>query len=612
MQHSPRNFPRKLTHLVAAFSLLSATCAPLLAPPARSETTLTRATYEECASRDEDQLKAALTGIATDALKAGTANLDYAALVGDAWRKHGLDDVIDKRVDIAVDEVRHETSWSERLKSLANTEAAQKLATNVAERVYRSDAVSMAFEQLAADVARHVGKGVEMASSDAAAPVVACLKAFVGPRYGSAVADAVAGDASKDMAIDPTAGEGAASAGAILSQSGGGIAGATLVIVRRQLANLATRIGQRVVGSVLTRVVSIAAGGIGLVLIAKDIWELRNGVLPIIATEMKARATKDKVQEEIAATIRTQITDHVQEIGAAAGAHVVEIWQTFKRAHAMVLRIAEGNGDFRGFLDSVAPANMARLTEVVSLLASNEGEAAITTRLANGTLNTAVNVMPERAMVIARDTGSVADALAWTAIAGERLDAVLEYDIHKRAKAADFSATSLNRLLALSDRAAITRLAAVGRDARDILYGLEGNDLIALARSLSEPELSSLAQYLAALKDEPRQLVLKAVASSPSIMQVLSAPRVRSGILASPDQTAAVTMMLEQGTAVSPKAMAHDAVMAWEGRVSPWLLPEKHPIGLAGLGFLAFILLVWFARLFRRRPPPPPAANASA
>ena len=56
-----------------------------------------------------------------------------------------------------------------------------------------------------------------------------------------------------------------------------------ILLVRRQLANMAARIGQRLAGSILARLVSVVAGGIGLVLIAKDIWELRNGVLPIIA-----------------------------------------------------------------------------------------------------------------------------------------------------------------------------------------------------------------------------------------------------------------------------------------------------------------------------------------
>ena len=35
-------------------------------------------------------------------------------------------------------------------------------------------------------------------------------------------------------------------------------------------------------------------------LIAKDIWDFRYGVLPIIATEMKSADTKEKVRAELA------------------------------------------------------------------------------------------------------------------------------------------------------------------------------------------------------------------------------------------------------------------------------------------------------------------------
>jgi membrane protein implicated in regulation of membrane protease activity len=43
----------------------------------------------------------------------------------------------------------------------------------------------------------------------------------------------------------------------------------------------------------------------------------------------------------------------------------------------------------------------------------------------------------------------------------------------------------------------------------------------------------------------------------------------------------------------------------WTGRVSPWLLWDRHPAGLAIVAVLALILLVWMRRLFRRRPAPP-------
>ncbi|MFN0218777.1 MAG: hypothetical protein ACKVP4_08200 [Hyphomicrobium sp.] len=574
---------------------------------------MSRAAYEDCQSRDEPGLKAAITAVSTEALRNGVKTIDYSALLAEEWRKSGIDEVIDKRVDIAVDEVRSETSWSELLQSLANAEASQKLATTVAERVYRSETVKASIETLASGVAAEVGETIEFASADATSPLLDCLKAFLGPRYGAAVAEAVAGDANRDLSLNPQSGSGEVSAGSVLKQSGGGIAGATLIIVRRQLANLATRLGQRLVGSVLSRLVSVAAGGVGLVLIAKDVWELRNGVLPIIATEMKAKATKEKVQQEIAASLSDQINQHLSEIAASSADHVVEIWQSFKRAHALVLKIAETDATFRTFLDGVKPASLVRLDEVVALLVASEGDGSVLKRLNDGSLNIAVHQMPDAAMTIARDSKSVAAALDWTALAGSDLPVVLDLDLHRRAKASDFTATSFRKLLGLGDKIAIQRLAAAPVAERDALLNLDAGQLTTLAKSLSTDELTTLSGYLTGLPDAPRERILRAIATDPAKMRVLASTRVRDAILSSADQAAAADMMLSANAGSTPRDFYNAAVAAWSGRINPWLIWHKHPIGIAGLLLAALLALAWLTRLFRARPTPggPPTSAST-
>lgn len=572
-----------------------------LSPVAALAGPISRADYEACQAKDDNALKAAIVTIATDAITNGTKSIDYKVLVADQWRQRNLDQIIDNRVDIAIGEVMNETSWSERLQSLAYSEKAQQLATTVAERVYRSDAVKTAIEDLASGVAKDVGKTIEFASSDATGPLLDCLKAYVGPRYGGAVANALAGDASKGVIIDPSKGSGGVSAGSVLSESSGGLAGATILIVRRQLANLAERVGQRMVGSVLSRLVSVVAGGVGLVLIAKDLWDFRNGVLPIIATEMKAPATKQKVQDELASALNEQMNDHVKEIAQAAADQVIEVWQSFRRAHDLVLRIADQNGEFRVFLDGVKPDALPRLDEVVSILVASEGETSIIRRLHDGSLNTAVHLMPEKGLEIARDLKSVQAGLDWTALAGDQLPKVVDYELHKRINPKTLTRASLDRILALNDRSAIIKIASVPPDARDMLFTLSSSELNSLLRSLSEDELKALAGYLSGLRPEPRQKVLQAVAAEPAKMQILASQRVRERIIASSDQSAAVEMMLAPPAGLSTKAFAEDATLVWDGRVAPLLLWDKHPQVVSILGFLGLILLFWLGRLFRPR-----------
>lgn len=584
-------------------SLLTAAAVavgPML-PYAASAQPISRADYEACQAKDDDALKAAVATIATEAITSGTKSLDYKVLVADQWRQRNLDQVIDNRVDIAVGEVTSETSWSDRLQSLANSEKSQQLATMVAERVYRSEAVTTAIEDLASGVAKEVGKTIEFASTDAAGPLLDCLKAYVGPRYGGAVATALAGDASKGIVVDPSKGTSDVSAGSMLKESGGGLAGATILIVRRQLATLAERIGQRIVGSVLARLVSVVAGGVGLVLIAKDLWDFRNGVLPIIAQEMKAPATKEKVRDELASTLNQQMNEHVKEIAQAAADQVIEVWQSFRRAHALVLRIADQNGEFRKFLDGVKPDALPRLDEVVSILVSSEGEGSILRSLGDGSLNSAVHLMPEKGLEIARDLKSVQAGLDWSALAGNQLGAVVDYDLHKRISTKTLTRASLDRILALNDRAAIIKIASVPPEARDMLFTLKSDSLNSLLRSLSEDELKALAGYLSGLKPEPREKVLEAVAAEPAKMQILASHRVRDRIINSNDQSAAVDMMLAPPAGFSTGVVLKDVRLVWDGRVAPLLLWDKHPQAVGIAGFLALVLLFWLGRLFRPR-----------
>jgi hypothetical protein len=587
---------RLIAHLVA-LAIVVGQVAPSFAQP------LSKTDYEACQARDEAAFRTAIQGISVRALQAGIANVDYRAAVGDQWRRIGMDQIIDDRVDLAVEEIRKETSWGNLLQSLADQQKAQELATAVAERVYRSDAIKAALEQLAVGVGNEVGKQMEFASRDAAEPALACLKAFVGARYGETASRAViGGDAGKGIAIDPNKSAAEMSSSAVLRESSGGIAGAAVLLMRRQLANMAARVGERIVGSVLARLVSVVAGGIGLVLIAKDIWDLRNGVLPIIATEMKSKENKDKVQEELAKTFAEQISGHVQEIGASTADRVIEIWRDFRSAHAEALGLAERNPKFKAFVDSLQPAALPRLDEVVALLLAGEGEAGILRRLDDGTLSTAINTLPAPAMDIARETRSIDAGLKWAALAGNDLPKIVEYSLYRRTQPDQLSRPALTRLLALDDQLAIVRLASIDRSARDTLFELPDSDLKNLARSLTEDELSSLSRYLTGLQKEPRERVLHAVAANPATIHSLSSESVRQAVVASTDQSAAVAMMLRTGGGLDPGVIAQDLRLVADGRVSPILLWEKHPFVIVGALFLALLVLLLLRRLLFARP----------
>ncbi len=600
MRHRP--FRTAVSGLTALTFAWSGSVAPVMAQ-SKEAAAITRAEYEACQTRDEAGFRMAIEAVTTGALKRGLQGLDYRVVVNDEWRKGNFDEVLTRRVDASIEELRNETSWKDLITSLASKDTAQQLAQSAAERVFRSDDIKRAIEGLAVGVGREIGKRIELATGDTAEPAIQCLQAFLGPRYGSTVAGVVSKDAGREFQIDPTKASATVSTGQVIASSSEGIAGAVILIVRRQLANLATRVGQRLVGAVLGRLVAVVAGGIGVVLIAKDLWELRNGVLPIIATEMKSAATRDKVQDELAKAIGEQIGEHVREIGSKTAERVVEIWHDFRRAHAKVLDIAEKDEKFRRFLDAVKPENLSRLDEVAALVLASEGETAILKRLDDGTLLEAVERLPGPAFDIAREQRSLEIAFKWQALAGPALPRVIEYEIYRRNSPDEFTKSSLARLLKLDDRLAITRLATLKTGVREPLLELDDPSLLKLGRAFGENDLASLSGYLTGLEGAARQRLLIAVVEAPAKLANVTPQAVREAILASRDQAAALGVMLRADSIFDFFQFRDDIVLVKDGKISPRILWARYPVALSLFAAIAFVLLMLLRRLiFGRRP----------
>ena len=231
--------PHRATALAVALALASSSVAPAFA----QSSSISRSEYQACQTQDEAQFRATIQKITLDALRHGTRNIDYNALVKDQWRKHKLEDVVDKRIDLAADEVRRETSWGQLLKSLAYRDKAKELATAVAERVYRSDAMKAALNTMAVGVGHEIGKSIELTTADAALPAQRCLKAFLGRRYGRTIARAVVEDTGAAFKLNPDENAASISGGTVVRSASGGIAGAVILLVRRQLARMARRLG---------------------------------------------------------------------------------------------------------------------------------------------------------------------------------------------------------------------------------------------------------------------------------------------------------------------------------------------------------------------------------
>ena len=331
---------------------------------------------------------------------------------------------------------------------------------------------------------------------------------------------------------------------------------------------------------VLGRLVAVVAGGVGLVLIAKDIWDLRNGVLPIIASEMKSDASHQKIREELAMVLKTQLNEQTKTLSAQTADKVVGIWQEFRRVHAKVVELAGKHQRFKAFLDSIGRNDMPKLDRVAAIVLVNEVEAGILKRLDDGTLDQAVKNFNGDALQIAEDTNSLADSFGWINLTDAKLKPVLDNELHRRARPDAFTKAGLNKILALEDRMVIIRLTELTREARDPLIDLEPDRLKTLAKTLDSSELASLSRYMTGLKPAARLRILNAVASDSVQFRKISSAGIREAILRSDDQLAAVALMLRAGGLTAVSLIPEDIELALEGRIQPWLIWEKHSMAL--------------------------------
>lgn len=585
---------------LVTFVTAAAVCLAAIQPAAARS--ITRTEYEACQAQDEAGFKTAVEALTSSSLEAALAQVDYKGLVADEWRRGGLDGLIDNQVDIAINEVRDQTSWSQRVQSLWSSDKTKEFATAVSERTFRSDPVKAAFENLSVGISRELGRSLESGSRESAEPARECIRAFLGPRYGYTVARAVSDTTESGL-------ESAATASGTSNPSlGPGIAtvgGVTTLALRQVLNRMATRIGQRIVGAVLTRIVSLVGLWVGLGLIAKDIYDSRqyavDGMLPAIATEMKSPETKVKIRDELVKSVAEQASEHVHEIAVATAQKVVEIWQDYRRGHAKVLELAERYPRMKQLIETLKPDDMPRLDEVVALVLASESEAQLVARLDDGSLARAVTQLPPAALEIARDVHLLAAAFAWNDLAGPLLPKVIAFDLHRQLQPGQLNATTLKRLVAMDERLPIQRLAGLTAPARGALFELSDQELQVLARALPGNELEALAAYLTGLDKPAAQKVLQTVAKEPVRMKQLAQGWVRDAILASRNQLAAVDMMLRADRAFDFALIRQDVQLAASGQVSPLLLLDRHPFASGGLGLSSVVFLLMLRRLFGRR-----------
>ena len=496
-------------------------------------------TIEECRNIDDRDVRAKLAELTSRAMAEELQTLNYEALVEIHWNRTHVNDKIDREIDDAVAALRADTSWLERAHSTISRETAEKYATAIAERAYNGEGFRNALAELAGSIGKDVGEKIETAADKIASPVIGCVQSALQTRYGAAVAQVFSQDTQDNLKVKSETAGARITSGDMMINTAPTVAGVALVVTRRIVGEMIASIGKRVAGMVATRIASSITGVIGFALIAVDVYEAGEGIFPTVAERMKSTDTKDLIKKEVAKSIENDVKVQTAAIGQETANRLYSFWLDFKQKYDALLVLSDKNPRFAEFLKDRRVDQLAKLSQIASVVIGVEGEEGVFRRSADGSLSKALTDLDMNGIQILDDKKSIDVALRWTELAGPSLDKGGGVrPAQMRFLPSEITAEQLRKILQIDDRLAVSTLTKLDRTTREAILSLPLEQLRDLLRTLQPEEIDAFAFYQKSLRGDAAARVLHAVAHDSRVMRTLAGPGVREAIFASKESEA--------------------------------------------------------------------------
>ncbi len=591
-----RRILQQAISFLAAASLVLSSAAP-------AASAIAPVTIEDCKVLKDAEVRDKIRELTETALVSELKDIDYKRLIEARWPEARMEQRIDQSIDAAVAVLRADKSWLDRAYSNVSQETAERYATEVAERAYGSQEFKDALTELADLVGKVIGARIERSTEKVSGPVIACVQTTLQTRYGDALAQVFARETEQGIRVSPTGASAKIDATDLAFRGGATISGIILVVTRQVIARMIAGIGTRIAGAVATRIISSFTGLVGLALIVSDLYKAGDGVFPLIAERMKSAESKELIKAEIVRVLQTEVTQQLEPIGRETAERIHALWLDFRQKYDKLLNLADQYPAFGAFLKDRKIDQLGRLGRIVQIILSHEGEKRVEWRTADGSLNLALLDLDDTGVAIAEDQKSIDVAMKWSELAGGKLDQVSRFELHKLIAPDAVSKEQLKALLALDDKLVITRIAGLEAPARDLLLALPAAQLREIGRRLTESELTAFSDYQRLLSPAAARRVASEIGANPGAMRVLAQGGVKSGVMNSRDQLAALDMILRPPSPI-PDLMrvVNDFEMTSEGRVDWRIFWQRHMFIVIVLAILAFVLLAFLRRLVLGRP----------
>jgi hypothetical protein len=552
-------------------------------------------TYGECSRIDREALRGEIERTALTVLSERGGDFNIPTVVARKWVELDVDATIDGEVARAVNRVAQEEGYFSRLWSGWSAGQAEQFAMRIADDAFGSPAFRQKIDELSAAIAGEIAKEMEADFARAASAAFLCMKAFVGERYSETLFAAFENRVSVEVE-EASVGAVAPVDVSIIDVHGRALGGVGLIVVteiaRRVSQRLSYRIAERIAGRIAGRVlgragsslIPIAGWVIGLGLIVWDLWEGGQGALPQIEEALTSEEVKERIRSEIADSIKHSLPDETALVALEIAVTILEEWEGFCGRYPDVCSLAQENATFQAILNDTPLDQLDTLALLTNTLLAYAGRVELEAALASGQFETAL-ALPEESYTIVQTSRSLAPLLAWAQLAGDRLDQVIAYGIHRHKTPADFSPALLSAVLDVGDAAAIDKLMALNQAELEALVTFAGESLGPLAANRSLDEIRQLVGYLTA---PPPELTATPPAD---LAPKLASGEITVGQLFEPTPTVAATAVLTATAALPAQPTAVESAA------------PVNSIVVASAILVVLVLVAGGALWWRRRPP---------
>jgi len=594
--------------LLVAVSLLPAQTA-------KSQETLPASyTFEECAQVDEASLRDELNGIAQAVFAKGRSDIIVTKIVERKWQDLGMDAKVDIEVDRAVELIREDTPFWERIWSAWSPSAAEELAVRIAEEAFGSDSLKSDFDDLSEIIANEIADELRLVTAESASSALVCVQEFIGDRFSNTMVQVLDKQIQDDLEIAISRTDTDTSFIDVFrthTELAGGIAvivGTRIGVgIAKKLAttlsrNLVTRIAARILTRTLTGVIPIVGWIIGGVLIVTDLVGSRDGALPFIRDSLQSEEAKAEMKEWIAEEVSEELRIESPLLARDIANSTFRKWQDFREKFSRVLDLAKELPRFKSILDRTEVDQVAKLAELVHLVEEKEPEQ-LKMLIQSGRFEF-IQSLPEKALEILRVTGKSSQLISWGEFAEELIEQVVETELYLAASPKDFTdRAKLQRVLALGAKELIQKLMLIDRRARDALLGLTTVHTQHLVDEYATEDLTWLVNaYLTNLDVQRRNILIDRLLRQPELITELRKELLQKTLLDSQDFTQALNYIAKNSQERPIIDQVRDMLSQVRPAVSgelPWALFWHYEGAVLRVAILAIVGLVTLSILWR-------------